>query len=101
MPLVRPRSLIPGPGELVFAILVPFILLGGRSALLGDPGTPWHLRLGRDILATGTAPRCDTLTVPRDGAPGVDQVGGFVVLRAVTVDHASWCAAVAFTAIML
>ena len=100
-PLVRRRSLIPGPGELVFAILVPFILLGGRSALLGDPGTPWHLRLGRDILASGTVPRCDTLTFTRAGTPWVDQSWGFDVLLALIVDHAGWSAAVAFTAVLL
>lgn len=99
--MVRRRGLIPGPSEIVFALLLPFILLGGRSSLLGDPGTPWHLRLGRDILATGTVPRCDTLTFTRWGAPWVDQSWGFDVLLAVLVHHGGWSAAVALTAILL
>jgi hypothetical protein len=99
--LVRRRMLIPGPGELVFAVLVPFILIGGRSLLLNDPGTPWHLRLGRDILASGSVPRTDTLTFTRAGTPWVDQSWGFDVLLALIVDHAGWSAAVAFTAVML
>jgi hypothetical protein len=99
--LVRWRRVIPGPGELVFATLLPFLLIGGRSAMLGDPGTPWHLRLGRDILASGTLPRCDTLTFTRAGTLWVDQSWGFDVLLALVVDHAGWSAAVAFTAILL
>ena len=52
--------LIPGPGELVFAIVLGLVLIGGRYGLFGDPGTPWHLRLGREILASGSVPRHDT-----------------------------------------
>ena len=43
--------MIPGPGDVVFLIVLGMLLIGGPHALLNDPGTPWHLRLGREILA--------------------------------------------------
>ncbi len=49
-------------------------------ALFNDPGTPWHLRLGREILATGAVPHCDTLTYTRAHATWVDQSWAFDVL---------------------
>ena len=75
-PLVRWCRLIPRPSDLVFALVLLFVLIGGRHALFNDPGTPWHLRLGRDILATGAVPRCDTLTFTRARVPGSTSRGG-------------------------
>ena len=93
--------LIPGPSDLVFALVLVFVLIGGRHALFNDPGTLWHLRLGRDIVASGSVPRCDTLTFTRTHAPWVDQSWGFDALLALVVDHAGWSAAVALTALVL
>ena len=80
---------VPGPGDLIFGIVLGLILVGCRFGLLNDPGTPWHLRLGRDILASGSVPRHDLLTYTRQGASWVDQSWGFDVLLAATVPGAS------------
>ena len=100
-PLVGWCRLIPGPSDLVFALVLVLVLIGGRHALFNDPGTLWHLRLGRDIVASGSVPRCDTLTFTRTHAPWVDQSWGFDVLLALVVDHAGWSAVVALTALVL
>jgi hypothetical protein len=81
---------IPGPEDIVFAAVVLMVLVGGRIGLFNDPGTPWHLRLGRDILSTGHVPAHDTLTFTRDQAPWVDQAWGFDVLLAAVVDSCGW-----------
>ena len=93
--------LIPGPSDLVFALVLVLVLIGGRHALFNDPGTLWHLRLGRDIVASGSVPRCDTLTFTRTHATWVDQSWGFDVLLAQVVDRAGWSATVALTALLL
>src|SRR5438477_319570 len=58
----------PGVPDVVFGIVVAMGLVGGRTGFLGDPGTFWHLRLGREILRSGSVPRVDTLTATRAGA---------------------------------
>ena len=93
--------LVPGPDDVVFALLLVLVLVGGRHSLLNDPGTPWHLRLGREIRATGTVPRQDTLTFTRSGEPWVDPYWGFELLLATVVDNAGWSAAIALTAVGL
>jgi hypothetical protein len=93
--------LIPGPSDFVFALVLVSVLTGGRQALFNDPGTLWHLRLGRDILGSRSVPRCDTLTFTRAHAPWVDQSWGFDVLLAALVDHCGWSAVVGLTAFML
>ena len=100
-PLVGWCRLIPGPSDLVFALVLVLVLIGGRHSLFNDPGTLWHLRLGRDIVASGSVPRCDTLTFTRTHAPWVDQYWAFDVLLALVVDHAGWSAAMALTALLL
>src|SRR5262249_40164913 len=93
--------LVPGPGDLVFVLVLLLILLGGSHGLFNDPGTPWHLRLGRDVIATGALPRHARLTFPRQGVPWVDQSWGFDVLLAMLVDHCGWSAVIALTAVGL
>ncbi len=93
--------LVPGPEDMVFAIVLVLILVGGRYGLFGDPGTPWHLRLGNEILASGSVPRLDSLTWTRSGAPWVDQSWGFDAMLAGVVDTWGWPAVVALTAIGL
>lgn len=82
-------------------MVLGMVLAGGRHALFNDPGTLWHLRLGRDILASGSVPRCDTLTFTRAATPWVDQSWGADVLLALVVDHAGWSIAVALAVILL
>ena len=100
-PLVRWCRLIPQPSDLVFALMLLFVLIGRGYGLFDDPGTPWHLRLGHDIIATGAVPRCDTLTYTRSRVPWVDQSWGYDLLLALVVDHAGWTAAAVLTALLL
>jgi hypothetical protein len=100
-PRGRWDRVIPGPVDLVFGIVLGLVLLGGRHGLFGDPGTPWHLRLGREILASGSVPRTDFLTYTHQGDPWVDQSWGFDVLLAAVVDARGWSAVVALTAVGL
>jgi hypothetical protein len=76
-------------------------LLVGHRRFLVDPGTYWHLRLGREILSTGQVPRVDTLTSTRSGTPWVDQSWLFDVGYAALVDHLGWGAVVVATALLL
>jgi hypothetical protein len=85
----------------VFLIVLGLVLAGGRYGLFGDPGTPWHVRLGREILATGSVPRHDFLTYTHQGAAWVDQSWGFDVLLAAVVDARGYSAVVALTALGL
>lgn len=82
-----------GP-DLVFAVLATSGLIAA-TAWLNDPGSPWHLRLGRDILAAGSVPRADTFTWTRSGTAWVDQSWLFDVALAAVVDRAGWSMAVA------
>ena len=45
------RRLAIGVPEAIFGAVLISVLLGGKYRLLNDPGTLWHLRLGREILA--------------------------------------------------
>ncbi len=91
----------PGAPAVVFGLVLVLGLTAGRSKFFQDPGTYWHLRLGRDILQTGHVPRTDGLTFSRDQTPWVDQSWGFDVLLAVVVDEWGWPGAVAATALGL
>jgi hypothetical protein len=93
--------LMPGPDDLVFALVLGMTLIGGRHGLLNDPGTPWHLRLGREILAGGTVPRSDTLTFTRTHASWVDQAWAFDVLLATVVNSWGWTGAIALAGLGL
>jgi len=92
---------MPPPGDFVFGFVLVLTLVGGRFGFLNDPGTPWHLRLGREIIANGAVPRCDTLTFTRDQAPWVDQSWAFDVMLATVVDRWGWPAAIALAALGL
>jgi hypothetical protein len=92
---------LPGPAELVFGAILGIILIGGRHALLSDPGTPWHLRLGREILVNGSVPRFDTLTFTHDHDPWVDQSWAFDVLLAAVHHARGWPGAIGLAALGL
>src|SRR3954468_6099037 len=95
------RRWMPGVPDLVFGLILVVILIGGRTGFLNDPGTFWHLRLGREIIRTGDVPRYDTLTYTRVHVPWVDQSWAFDLGLALLVDHAGWTSAVAVTALGL
>src|SRR4051794_37943902 len=58
-----------GVPDLVFGLVLIAVLIGGRTGFLNDPGTSWHLRLGREIARAGAVPRFDTLTYTREHVP--------------------------------
>jgi hypothetical protein len=95
------RRLTPGMPDLVFGLVLVTVMLGGRTGFLNDPGTFWHLRLGREILRTGDVPRFDTLTYTRERAPWVDQSWAFDLALATVVDRWGWSAAIGATALGL
>ncbi len=87
------RRCVPGVADLVFGLVLVSVLFGGRFRLLNDPGTLWHLRLGREILRTGEVPRVDSLTFTHPGEPWVDQSWLFDTILALVVDQGGWSAA--------
>src|SRR4051812_2703848 len=95
------RRFVPGMPDLVFGIVLVTVLLGGRTGFLNDPGTFWHLRLGREIARSGHVPRFDTLTYTRDHVPWVDQSWAFDLGLAAVVDRWGWSAAIAVAAVGL
>ena len=95
------RRLAPGMPDLVFGVVLVTVLIGGRTGLLNDPGTFWHVRLGREIMRTGDVPRFDTLTYTRELTPWVDQSWAFDLALAAVVDRWGWSAAIAATALAL
>src|SRR4051812_14639496 len=95
------RRWIPGVPDLVFGVVLATGLIGGRTGFLNDPGTFWHLRLGREIVRTGCVPRADGLTYSRAGMPWVDQSWAFDASLALLVDRWGWSSAVAATALAL
>jgi hypothetical protein len=95
------RWLVPGVPDLVFALVLASVLTGGHYRLLNDPGTTWHLRLGRDIGCTRDVPRFDTLSFTREHAPWVDQSWLFDLGLAWVVDRGGWSAAALASALGL
>jgi hypothetical protein len=85
----------------VFGIVLVMGLVGGRTAFLNDPGTFWHIELGRQIWQTGEVPRADVFTYSREGKPWVDQSWAFDLGLSALYDHWGWSGAVAATALGL
>jgi len=87
------RRFEPGLPDVVFALVLASVLVGGRFRLLNDPGTLWHWKLGDEILRTGAVPRADALTFTHGGEPWVDQSWLFDAALASLVAHGGWSAA--------
>ena len=92
---------MPGAPDLAFGIVLMVGLLGGRTGFLNDPGTFWHVELGRQIANAGDVPRVDGFTYTRGGSPWVDQSWAFDLGLAALVDRWGWSGAVAATALGL
>jgi hypothetical protein len=90
-----------GAPEFVFGLVLAIGLVRGSVGFYNDPGTFWHVRLGREILATGRVPRIDTLTSTRAGTPWVDQSWLFDVGLAWLVDRVGWAGVTAAVALGL
>src|SRR5438876_304712 len=91
----------PGVPGVVFGVVLVMGLVGGRTAFLNDPGTFWHIQLGRGILRTGSIPQVDGFTYTRSQVAWVDQSWLFDVGLAALVDHWGLAASVAVAALLL
>ncbi len=60
-------------GAAAFIVVLIALLGAGRSRMLRDPGTFWHIAVGRTMLSTHTLPHTDTLTFTRAGRPWIAQ----------------------------
>lgn len=98
--VLAPRLKV-GIPDLVFGFLLVVLLIGGRTRFLNDPGTFWHVRLGREIIQTRAVPHFDTLTFTREHVPWADQSWAFDIGLAAVVDRTGWSGAVAATALIL
>jgi hypothetical protein len=58
--------------NLLFLAIWLFLLLAGRSAMLRDPGSFWHLAAGQKMLAEGHVPHTDSFSFTMAGRPWVD-----------------------------
>lgn len=90
-----------GVPDAIFGLVLLMVLIGGRRGFLSDPGTFWHVQLGREILRTGHVPRHDTFTFTRELQPWVDQSWLFDAGLAALVDRFGWPAPVVLTALLL
>lgn len=84
-------------GAAFFAVFWAFMIIAGRYKLLRDPGTFWHVVVGREILASGTLPDTDVFSFTFYGKPWIaqqwlgeiamawlDAIGGFDALVLAT-----------------
>ena len=61
----------PSSLSLIFVALWLLLLLAGRSAMLHDPGSFWHVVAGQRMLATGQVLREDPFSFTFAGRPWV------------------------------
>ena len=66
-----PSSLIPRPSSLLFLAALLILLIAGRSAMLRDPGSFWHVVAGEKMLVAGQVIREDPFSFTRAGWPWV------------------------------
>jgi len=66
-------------------LIHPLVALCRPGGLLQDPGTGWHLVLGRHILATGSIPAHDLFSYTAAGHPWIDQSWLFDAAAALLV----------------
>ena len=95
------RRWLPTAPDLVFALVLFSVLAGGRSLLLNDPGTFWHVQLGRDIARNRAVPRFDAFTFTHAHTPWIDQSWLFDLALAWVVDRGGWSTAVLAASLLL
>src|SRR5687767_7827743 len=71
-----------GIGGVVAAAFWAIAVLGASMLPMTDPDTWWHLRVGREILDTGSVPSVDSWSIAGAGRPWVSQDWGSNVLMA-------------------
>ena len=68
---IHHSSFILHHSSLLFLVLWVCLLLAGRSAMLRDPGSFWHVAAGQRMLAAGQVLRDDPFSFTRGGQPWV------------------------------
>jgi hypothetical protein len=90
----------PSAADLLFLVILLFALKLGQTALLNDPGTPWHIQVGMDVWRSGP-PHVDTYSFTREGQPWLSQAWLFDAILAKCYGLWSWNGVVACAAILL
>jgi len=65
-------------------------VLGAAMLPMTDPDTWWHIRVGREILETGSIPRTDEWSIAGAGRPWVSQDWASNVLMAMLHGAGTW-----------
>jgi hypothetical protein len=84
------------PCVLGVCLFAGLLLLGNR--LLADPDTYWQIRIGQQILETGSLPRTDTFSFTMQGQKWISTQWLAQVLYAVAFTRAGWAGPVVLTA---
>lgn len=96
----RPVWYLPTVADMVFLVVVLVALRLGQTALLNDPGTPWHVKVGLDVLKSGP-PHVDSYSYTRGGQPWISQAWLCDAGMAVLIRAWSWNGVVMAAAIVL
>lgn len=84
------------PCVLGVCLFAGLLLLGNR--LLADPDTYWQIRIGQQILETGSLPRTDIFSFTMQGQPWISTQWLAQVLFAAAYARAGWAGPVVLTA---
>jgi hypothetical protein len=84
----------------VFLVVLALALQLGATALLNDPGTSWHIRVGQEVWRAG-APHADTFSFTRHGEPWISQYWLCDAAMAAVYRAWSWNGLVAASAVLL
>ena len=84
------------PCILGVCLFAGLLLLGNR--LLADPDTYWQIRIGQQILETGSLPRTDTFSFTMKGQPWISTQWLAQALYAAAYVRAGWAGPVVLTA---
>lgn len=90
----------PTAADTIFLVIVLLALRLGQSALLNDPGTPWHIQVGLDVWKSGP-PHVDTYSYTRAGESWLSQSWLFDCGLCVLYGRWSWDGIVVASAIVL
>ncbi len=96
----RPAWFVPSVADLVFLAVLLAALRLGRTALLNDPGTPWHIRVGELVWQSGP-PHEDQFSFTRAGEPWISQAWLCDAALAVIYERWSWSGLVTAAALVL
>ncbi len=90
----------PSVADLIFLAVVFLALQLGQTELLNDPGTGWHIQVGRAVWQSGP-PHVDSFSFTRNGTPWISQHWLCDALFSWLYDAASWNGLVIASALVL